>query len=174
MRTRNHRTFLISTAILVLVVGTFFYFNDQRKHFTLPVGIFRVEEPAGAKEKINDFLESQFNNFTCFHYFYGYDNEYLYVDRVCGRYSNENSKADMLEGHVVPTRLKYFGTEFEILKFDQPQDGSLFMPSFRSIFPVEVYDAYRARISNDQEKRNGKIDFHLFLERQAYKDKKSK
>jgi hypothetical protein len=95
---------------------------------------------------------------------YGYDDRYAYAWVFCAGYTaDEEFKPTMGTASSIPTRLEYTGSDYEIVSFEQPKDGSLYTPTLQKLFPKKVF-ALTSPSNEDVEVLEAKV----FLRAQAY------
>lgn len=139
----NKKNILLVVGAIVLILSITYAVKKRR--FADPVGVIRNEEPAEMKDKLRLYLEANESDSLCAYDFFGYDDLYVYIERLCGKFQLEDDKVTMMQGLRIPTRVTYQreGKNFTFNDLAQPRDGGSFGDSLRGIFPKVIYDKWR-------------------------------
>ena len=109
-----------------------------------PLSVGIANEPL--KDAINTYMEAQktehdlgYENYHCANKLIGFDDKYAYAWVLCSGYTGET--ADTLikgTGFSIPTRFAYDKESMTVTGYEQPGDGSSYMPSLKKLFPFDI------------------------------------
>jgi len=124
------------------------YFSANPVDSVKPVRSVNYTKDEKLQLNINFFMESQKqseyalgkDNYYCTNILYGYDDKYAYAWVFCiGHIVKSNGELEQGSGFSVPTRFEYDKSNFQIIGFEQPSDGSGYGPSLKKLFPPKYF-----------------------------------
>ncbi len=143
---------IIAVFISIILISGFIifgrYFSTNPADFAKPAGSVNYTKEEKLQLNINYFMESQKkseyalgkDNYYCVNVLYGYDDKYAYAWVLCiGHIVESNGELEQGSGFSIPARFEYDKSGFQIIGFEQPSDGSGYVPSLKKLFPLQFF-----------------------------------
>lgn len=142
-------TIIIFILSAVLIAAIFLrQRNIENFAFAEPVGVLKTTRNDILRANITSFMEAHGSKndlgkdiYHCSNRLFGYDEKYVYALVYCsGFIIAENNEIKQGSAFSVPMRLEYKLPGYQIVKYEEPQDGARYSPTLRKLFPKEIYE----------------------------------
>ena len=135
---------IIGIAVLTILAITVIVINkeniDLLNYQANIIGKYNTEQNEQLARNVDNYMEMD-KDIYCSHIQYGRDDKYVYTWMLCEEYEYTNNGVIYTSGGFsIPTRFDYNKDTLEINGYKQPSDGSLYDPTLRLLFPIEVFN----------------------------------
>lgn len=145
---------LILLLFIILGAGYLLRYQIFTTHSPEPKGRLILIEDQSFAQNIDRYFEdfhSKKNNrlYKCAHNFWARDDQYVYIDLVCGKFIRTQANTVETEyGFQAPTRVEIDSLN-QIIGFEQPVDGTENLKHYNQLFPQAVQEVDRSLKSTE-------------------------